>query len=107
MENLEITVMNLVVNSSSARSYAMEAIYSAKAGDFVAAAVSMDKCESELETAHEYQTQLIQLESKGEDVPLNLFLIHAQDHLMNAAVVRDLAAEMIDLYKRISGAEDA
>lgn len=106
MENLEITVMNLVVNSSSARSYAMEAIYSAKQGDFVAAAVAMDKCESELETAHEHQTQLIQLESKGEDVPLNLFLIHAQDHLMNAAVVRDLAMELIDIYKRFDEEAD-
>lgn len=106
MENLEVMIMNLVVNSSSARSYAMEAIYSAKEGDFVAAAVSMDKCESELANAHMHQTELIQIESKGEPVPVNLFMIHAQDHLMNATVVRDLAGELIDVYRKLFGEED-
>ncbi|MFS8514414.1 MAG: PTS lactose/cellobiose transporter subunit IIA, partial [Planifilum fulgidum] len=28
--------------------------------------------------------------------------VHAQDHLMNAITVKDLAVELIDLYKRIS-----
>lgn len=103
MENLEVTIMNLVADSANARSYAMEAIYAAKADDFVAAAIAMDKCESALESAHAFQTELIQCESRGEQIPLNLFLVHAQDHLMNAAVVRDLAGEMIDLHRRLSG----
>ncbi|HCW36206.1 MAG TPA: PTS cellobiose transporter subunit IIA, partial [Staphylococcus sp.] len=32
---------------------------------------------------------------------LNLLLIHSQDHLMNAITVKDLANEMIDLYKEM------
>lgn len=101
MESLEMTIMNLVVDSGSARSYAMEAIYCAKAGDFEGAEKALENCDNDLSKAHAQQTDLIQSEARGDDIPLTLFMVHAQDHLMNAAVVRDLATEMIEMYKRI------
>ena len=51
--------------------------------------------------AHHAQTELIQAEIRGEKAPLNLLMVHAQDHLMTALVVIDLAQEFIDLYKKI------
>jgi len=33
---------------------------------------------------------------------MSLLMIHAQDHLMNAMTVKDLAAEMVELYYRIN-----
>lgn len=33
---------------------------------------------------------------------MSLLMVHAQDHLMNAMTVKDLAAEMIDLYEKIT-----
>ena len=72
MDEQEQIVINLIVNSGSARSSAIEAIQYAKAGD--------------LEKA---------------DESLNLLMVHAQDHLMTALVVIDLAQEFIDVYKKI------
>ena len=34
-------------------------------------------------------------------------MVHAQDHLMNAMTVKDLAAELVDLYQRLAGAAGA
>ena len=31
-----------------------------------------------------------------------LLMVHAQDHLMDAMVVKDLAAEIVDLYRKLA-----
>jgi len=55
--------------------------------------------------AHRFQTDLIQGEARGEKVEIRLILIHAQDHLMNAMTVIDLAKEIIELYKKTNELE--
>lgn len=51
--------------------------------------------------AHHYQTELIQAEMRGEKTELSLIMVHGQDHLMNAMTVRDLALQMIEMYRVI------
>lgn len=95
----EQVIMELVVNGGNARSKAMEAIKLAKKGDLQAAKEKIKKSNEALGKAHEFQTKLIHSESAGEKVEVSLLMIHAQDHLMNAMTVRDLAKEMIDMYE--------
>ena len=52
-----------------------------------------------LNKAHNFQTSLIQQEASGKGVEISLLMVHAQDHLMNAMTVRDLAQEMISMYE--------
>jgi PTS system cellobiose-specific IIA component len=101
MENLEVTIMNLIVDSGGARSFAMEAIGYAKANQMEEADKALQEANEQLVKAHNSQTALIHQEAGGDPVPLSLLMVHAQDHLMTSMVVRDLATEMIDLYKRI------
>ncbi|EAG9877164.1 PTS lactose/cellobiose transporter subunit IIA, partial [Listeria monocytogenes] len=49
--------------------------------------------------AHHSQTSLIQGEARGEKAEVSLLLVHAQDHLMNAITFKDLAKEIVDLYR--------
>ena len=49
--------------------------------------------------AHQCQTGLIFAETNGSPVLLSLLMIHAQDHVMNAMTVKDLAAEMIEMIR--------
>lgn len=100
---LELKVMNLVVDSGSARSFAMEAIAYAKDGDFDKADESMDNSDSEYAKAHHSQTDLIQNEAKGDKIEMSLIVVHAQDHLMTSGVVRDLAKEIITIHKKLAG----
>ena len=94
MDEQEQIVINLIVNSGSARSSAIEAIQYAKAGDLAKADESLQQAKETVNEAHHSQI-------RGEKAPLNLLMVHAQDHLMTALVVIDLAQEFIDVYKKI------
>ncbi|WP_032120517.1 PTS lactose/cellobiose transporter subunit IIA [Clostridium amazonitimonense] len=98
---MEQIILNLIMNSGDARSYAMEAIQSAKDGDFNTAEDLMKKCNEQLDHAHYAQTSLIQSEASGNKTEFSLLLVHAQDHLMTTLTLKDLALEIIDIHKRI------
>ncbi|MEH7107694.1 PTS lactose/cellobiose transporter subunit IIA [Bacillus sp. JJ1764] len=91
----------LILHSGNTRSLAMEALYEAKAGNFVEAEAKIREAEQESVKAHHFQTDLIQGEARGTKYDIPIILIHAQDHLMTALTVMDLAKEFIDLYKKI------
>lgn len=74
----------------------------AKQGDFEEAGEKLKEAENALNEAHHIQTSLIQGEIRGEKTEISLLMVHAQDHLMNAMTVKDLAAEMVELYRRIN-----
>ena len=101
MEELSMdqVVMELVVNGGNARSKSMEAIKAARKGEIEFAKEKIKEANEALNKAHNFQTSLIQKEAAGEKVGLSLLMVHAQDHLMNAMTVRDLAKEMISMYE--------
>lgn len=80
----------------------MSALQAARVGDYAAARASLDAAETNLREAHRAQTELVQQEAGGTPVPLNVILVHAQDHLASAIVVKELAEEMVLMYERFS-----
>jgi PTS system cellobiose-specific IIA component len=100
MSTEEIT-MQLIVNSGDARSKAMEAIGSAKAGKFQDAQKHLKEADDFLTKAHEFQTDMIQEEAAENIKGVTILMAHAQDHLMNAITVIDMAKEFIDLYEKM------
>lgn len=101
MENLEHVIFQIILHGGNGRSAAMEALLAARQGDFVGAREKLKEAENALNEAHHIQTSLIQGEIRGEKKEISLLMVHAQDHLMNAMTVKDLAAEMVELYYRI------
>ena len=89
------------MNAGSARSSAIEAIQYAKAGDLEKAEESINAAKESVNEAHHAQTEMIQAEIRGEKAPLNLLMVHAQDHLMCALVVIDLAQEFVAIWQKI------
>ena len=98
--SLQEIMLQLIVNGGNARSYSMEAIHLAKVSKINEAREALEKAEEELAQAHISQTKLIQEEASGNSVEVSLLMVHAQDHLMNAITVKDLALEFIDMYDR-------
>lgn len=96
---LEYIVMQLITNAGDARSLAIQAIRSARKGSFEEADKLIDDCLEKMTEAHKFQTELIFSETSGNPVPVSLLLIHAQDHVMNAMTVKDMAVEMIEMMK--------
>ncbi|MBM7692028.1 PTS system cellobiose-specific IIA component [Peribacillus deserti] len=105
MENFETAIFQLILHGGNGRSSAMEAIQAAKRRDFAGAREKIKESEQALNEAHKIQTALIQGEIRGEKTEMSLLMVHAQDHLMNAITVKDLAAEMVDLYMNIKLSE--
>lgn len=99
-ELMEI-IMHLIMHGGDARSSSMEAIQAAKKADFTLAEEKIARADEAIKEAHVIQTDLLTQESAGNPVEVNLLMIHAQDHLMTALTYRDLAEEMVDLYRRI------
>jgi PTS system cellobiose-specific IIA component len=100
--DMELLIMDMIVDSGSARSYAMQAIASAKEGSLEDALSYLEDANGELAKAHLAQTDLIHKAAGGESVDVDLFMVHAQDHLMTAMLARDMASEFVELYARRS-----
>lgn len=100
MMNVEEISFQIILYGGNGRSSAMEAIQHAKMGEFDVSEQKMQEANEEISKAHRYQTDLIQAETRGEKTEIRLLLIHAQDHLMNAMTVIDLAQEVIELHKK-------
>lgn len=106
-ENLQMLSFTIILHAGNARSSAMEAIGLAKNGLFEESRAKISEADKEFAEAHQYQTKLIQNEANGERNELSIILIHAQDHLMTAMTVKDLANEMIDMYEKMMRMESA
>ncbi|WP_156856132.1 PTS lactose/cellobiose transporter subunit IIA [Oceanobacillus sp. AG] len=99
--DIEEVSFQIILHGGNARNLAMEAIQHAKVGEFKAANQKIQEANEEMSKAHRFQTDLIQGEARGEKIEIRLLLIHAQDHLMNAMTVVDLAEEVIELHNKI------
>ena len=101
MATMEETVFQIILHGGNGKSSSMEAIAAAKRGDFTEARAKLQEAADALNEAHHVQTSLIQGEIRGEKVEISLLMVHAQDHLMNAISLKDLATEFVDLYETI------
>ncbi|SEN93400.1 PTS system, cellobiose-specific IIA component [Amphibacillus marinus] len=102
MEN-EVVIMQLIANGGDAKSHAMKSIALAQKGQFAEADEALATAATCVSQAHHGQTALIQGEARGEKHEVSLLMVHAQDHLMNAITILDLAKEFVKLYKKMEG----
>lgn len=99
MDPITEIAFQIILFAGNGRSSAMEAIQEAKKGNFEEADRLIQEASTELGKAHNFQTKLLQEEAKGNGQSVNVILVHSQDHLMTAMTVRDLAIEIIELYR--------
>ncbi|BFO10870.1 PTS lactose/cellobiose transporter subunit IIA [Serratia rubidaea] len=100
MEDLESTVMEIIVNAGQTRSLCFSALQAARDGDFAQAQALLRQSDEFSRAAHRVQTRLIEQDGGEGKTPMTLIMVHAQDHLMNAILARELIAEMVELYQR-------
>ncbi|GAB2532624.1 PTS system cellobiose-specific IIA component [Gracilibacillus alcaliphilus] len=107
-EELQRISFSIILHAGNARSSAMEAIKLAKENRIQEAQAKMDSADVDFVKAHQEQSQLLSKEIRHPDENhLSIILVHAQDHLMNALTIKDLAWEMIEMYQRLNKLEVA
>nr|WP_181314814.1 PTS lactose/cellobiose transporter subunit IIA [Photobacterium iliopiscarium] len=102
MMDIEQTIMELLVTAGSARSASLMAIQAARKNDFEQAKILLDEAKVAINQAHKIQTNLIGIDEGEGKLKVTLIVVHAQDHLMNAMVIQDLAQDFIELFRRTS-----
>ncbi len=107
MIDIETTVMTLLLHAGEARSCAMHALQYAREQNWGEAQQALNAADNAAREAHKIQTQLIGEDEGAGKLPVTLILVHAQDHLMNAMLCRDLAGEIIALRQQIWQASPA
>ncbi|MFC6169831.1 PTS lactose/cellobiose transporter subunit IIA [Loigolactobacillus jiayinensis] len=95
-------VMQIILAGGNAKNFAMQAITAAKNGDFTLAQQQMDNADKSLVEAHNVQTNMLTKEAQGQHTPVDLYMVHAQDHLMTAITFKDLANEVVAVYQRLA-----
>lgn len=106
MDSMEVA-MGLIAQAGDSRSCCMEAITLAKEGKFDEAKAALDQASEGMIAAHETQTDLIRTEMSGSGEPVSLLMVHAQDHLNLALIMRDVAEEFILVHQRLKELEGA
>ncbi|WP_044639978.1 PTS lactose/cellobiose transporter subunit IIA [Risungbinella massiliensis] len=99
-EELAMVAFEIVAFAGDARSKLLSALNEAEKGDYDQVEELVKEAEEALLKAHRAQTDLLHAEAQGQENEIGLLMIHAQDHLMNAMLLKDMMKHMITLYKR-------
>lgn len=99
--DMEATVMELIINAGESRSCAMQALQAAKAGKWQEVDALMQQSADASKRAHDVQTMLIGMDEGCGKVPVNLIMVHAQDHIMNSMLAREIVSEFIDVQHQL------
>ena len=97
--NLEETAMQIIANAGDERSKAFGALEAAKKNDFVKAKELLAEADKAGITAHKVQFELLTRFANGEKIEENVFLAHAQDHVMCSQLAHELINELVVLYQ--------
>jgi len=98
---MEQEIMSIILNAGDARSKSLLAFREARKGNYEKANEYLKNASESMSIAHKLQTTLIQKEITGEPQEVSMLMVHAQDHLMNAMTIRDMAIEFIEFAKEV------
>lgn len=102
MNELEMTIMNIIVNAGDAKSLAYEALSKVNEEKYEEADMLMGKASEALNLAHNAQTKMLHKEASGVKLEISVLFVHAQDHLMTTLSEKNLIEQIIGLRKVVN-----
>ncbi|MBU3107819.1 PTS lactose/cellobiose transporter subunit IIA [Clostridium gasigenes] len=99
MEGMELIAFEIISNVGMAKSLTIEALRDVRSGKYEEAEGKLAESLEYITSGHHAHTSLIQKEAAGEKTEFSLILMHAEDQMMSAEIIKSLAEEMIEMYK--------
>ncbi|MFD1064960.1 PTS lactose/cellobiose transporter subunit IIA [Oceanobacillus locisalsi] len=90
--------MPLITEASQAKTLAYQALGQAKEKDIQGYEKGISDAKKHLIAAHKKQTELLQLNRREQQIDINVYIIHAMDHVTNAQMICDMAQELAELH---------
>ncbi|WFA76885.1 PTS cellobiose transporter subunit IIA [Streptococcus suis] len=100
-EELQMAAFGIILSSGNARSFIHEAFVAMREGDYDKAEELLEAANADMLEAHHSQTGLLQEYASGTEVKVEIIMVHAQDHLMTTMTLREVALEMLALYRKV------
>lgn len=97
-----LEAFKIISEAGNASALFLKAVAAAENECFDEADIQMQTGSVSLVAAHQLQTQLLQKEASGCVSEYSLIMVHAQDHLMNAILMKDMANSIIKLNKKVA-----
>lgn len=97
--DLETISMTIISHSGDARTKAFESLREARKRNYDISEILLKEAKEASTLAHQAQTNLLIKEAQGEEIKLNVLLIHAQDHLMTSMLALELIEELVFLHR--------
>lgn len=101
-EQIQEIAFKIILHSGDARTRVHEAFQDMRKEEYSAANKKLEDSNKNLVKAHQIQTELLQNYANGDNVNMEIIMVHAQDHLMTTMTLREVALEMLLLYEKVT-----
>ena len=104
--DIEVSCMQMILHSGNARAGAYEAIDNVKNKEFDKSKELIENAKKELLLSQKTHAELLREMASEEDVPTNLLLVHAEDHVSVSEMAIDMAKELYAVYEILAGRKE-
>lgn len=101
-EKITEIAFEIIAAVGTARGMYMEAIQEAKKGNYDAAHKLMEDGREVFVQGHHAHKDILTMQGAGVKLPMNIFLMHAEDQLMASDSFEVIANEEIELYQQLN-----
>lgn len=93
--------MEIIAYGGEGKSLALTSIQQARAGDYEKATAILEQAQEAIVKAHQAHSELLFYEAENQGLKMTLLTVHAADHLTAADMIKELAEEIIYMYKEM------
>lgn len=102
MDN-EQMAFTLILHSGNARSLTHEALAMLKTDQQTEAEDKLTEARKELVEAQKMHARFLRDMACGDSVPVDLLLVHAEDHVCSSQLCLEMAEEVAAMYRKFGG----
>lgn len=95
MQGIELSAFNIIAAVGEARTKCMQAVEESRKGKEEIADELIKKANQLLTQGDKEHFKIISHDSKNHDVKFSMLLVHAEDQLMAAEIIRDIAQQLV------------
>ena len=101
-EAVDYIITELISGASESIGFLDQAFKASRVGNYTLAEECFDQSDAALKIAHDLQTDMIQKQLNGEPTVVSLFMVHAQDHMMNVFLMKQVVRYLVEIQREIN-----
>jgi len=100
-EELQGVAFQIILESGDGRGMIHQAFTLMREAKFAEADAKLEMAKDTIIKAHGTHADLLQKYASGINFDIDILMVHAQDHLMTTLMLKEIAIEMLHLYKKV------